>query len=74
MKIGRHTYRASEWPYTVTGPGIGKKCPSYGAACGYALDHASRTGGTFYIREYDEVIARAEATDAGSVLIEQAAA
>jgi hypothetical protein len=77
MKVKRIVgagFKASDWPYTVTGPGHGKKCPSYGAACAFALDHASRSGDTFYIREYDEVIARAEHTELGAVLIVQAAA
>ena len=66
MKIKRivgGNEKASDWPYVVTGPERGKRCPTYGAACAYALDHASRNGTTFYIRENDEVIARAEGSE-----------
>jgi len=76
MKVKRIVgagFKASDWPWTVTGPGRGKKCPSYGAACAYALDHASRSGDTFYIREYDEVIARAEAGENGQAVLYEVA-
>lgn len=77
MKIKRiigASVKASDWPFLVTGPGIGKRCSSYGAACAYALDHASRSGDTFVVKLEDEVIAKAIPGDTGAVLHEGAPA
>ena len=61
-------------PYTVTGPATEKALTSYGAACAFALDHASRTGTTFYVRSYGDIVARAEGAEDGSAVLRERAA
>ena len=61
-------------PFTVTVGDREKSLPSYGAACAFALDQASRTGTTIYIREYGDIIARAEGDEDGSAVLRERAA
>lgn len=60
MKIRRYGRTATVGAFDVVGPGVEKEgLPSYGAAVAFAMDHASRTGSTFEVREHGDVIGHA---------------
>jgi hypothetical protein len=66
MKIARHDLRSKTYAVEVSGPTIeDRAAPCLEAGFAYALDLASRNAATYYIREFGDVVARAEPTEGG---------
>lgn len=72
MKIRRHLRSTTPAGIEVSGPGYEPKtAPGLKAGIALALDRAAKltTPGTFYVREYGDIVARAEGDGKGAAIL-----
>lgn len=76
MKIARRRGGFEDQGIEVSGPGYEPRpSPTLNAAVGLAMDKAHRLGkpGTFYVRQYGEVLFHAEKSEDGITRLKRAA-